>query len=204
MSQLPKISVLFRTTFIPSGASYYGVHDTTDYSFGTSQFSDPYIGNGSKLIELSRVNNHNRRLFNVTCLRIGTRKEVDEQLKRLLDNLDYTQPNILNAREGYPKGRPQSKEHAENLSAARSVAFVGNENALGRREPNIDIDTPAGTKLKWFNNSKDQKMILCDSNDNPIKPEYKEWKLGKLHKNPYVQKRLEENKEAANETESDE
>jgi hypothetical protein len=193
---VPKISILYKTTFRPTGAFYLGVHDTEDLAFGTHEFKDPFIGSGTKLIALAKSAGNRRSLFNVQALAVSTRKECEDKLKKLLNDLDYTNPLTLNSREGYPAGRPQAPEHRLNLSAALSEGMKGNENATGRREPNIDIDTPTGTKLKWFNNGTDQKMILADLQDNPIKPEYKDWKLGKMHKNPHVQKRLEEIKAA--------
>jgi len=189
---LPKISVVFKTTFLPTGATYYGVHDTTDISFGNPGFSDPYIGNGAKLIALAKQTGNRRSLFNVQALLVGTRAQCEDRLKSLLDNLDYTNPLTLNAVGGWQKGRPQTQAHKDGISQANSVALVGNQNAVGNKGPHIDIDTPSGTKLKWFNNGTQQKMIVCDLNDNPIKPEYKDWKLGKVHRNPHVQKRLEE------------
>lgn len=187
----PKVSILFKTTFRPNGAFYYGVHDTEDLAFGSHEFKDGFIGNGTKLIALAKQTGNRRSLWDVRAIRIGTRKECEEQLKKLLDGLDYSNVLTLNSKEGWPVGRVPTPEHKQNQAAALSVALKGNENALGVREPNIDIDTPAGTKLKWFNNGKEQKMIVC-MDDIPIKPEYKEWQLGKMHKNAYVNKRLDE------------
>src|SRR6266850_1396720 len=189
----PKVSILFKTTFKPTGAFYYGVHDTPDLSFGTHEFKDPFIGNGTKLIALAKASGNRRSLFDVRAIRIGTRKETEEQLKKVLDAIDHRDPLVLNSKEGWPKGRIPTPTHLENKAAALSEALKGNENATGRRDGNIDIDTPAGTKLKWFHapDNSEQKMIVCDLQDNPIKVTYKDWKLGKMHKNNYVQKRLE-------------
>lgn len=199
----PKVSILFKTIFRPTGAFYYGVHDTEDLAFGSHEFKDPFIGNGTKLIALAKASGNRRSLFDVRAIRIGTRKDAEDQLKKVLDAIDYRDPLALNSKEGWPKGRIPTQEHLDNKAAALSVALKGNENAMGRKEPHIDIDIPAGTKLKWFNNGTDQKMIVCDGQDNPIKPEYKDWKLGKMHKNAYVNKRLDEVK-AAETTEPEE
>jgi hypothetical protein len=188
-----KISVLFRTTFAGNGAVYYGVHDTTDLSFGTDQYKDPFIGNGAKLVALAKQTGNRRNLFRVDCIQVGTRKEVDAKLKTILDGLDYESPKTLNSIEGWPVGRKPTPEHRANVGKAMETAAIGNLNALGQKGPTIDIDAPANTKLKWFNDGKDQqKMILCDAEDNPIKADYKGWKLGKLHKNPYVHQRIQE------------
>jgi hypothetical protein len=195
--QLPKITVLFRSTFIPTGATYIGIHDTTDLSFGNEGFTDPYIGNGVKLIELAKQSGNRRSLWNVQAIRVGTRKECEEQLRRMLDNLDYTNPKVLNAVGSWPKGVPQSAEHKEKRSQAMSVASIGNTNSVGRRDGGIDIEMPAGQKLKWFHSpdNTEQKMIVCDENDKPIKEQYNGWILGKMHRNPHVQRRLDEIKQ---------
>lgn len=186
----PKISILFKSTFKPTGASYLGVHDTEDLAFGSHEFKDPFIGNGAKLIALVKASGGKRSLWDVRAIRIGTRKECDEQLKRLLNDLDYSNVLTLNAKEGWPVGRKPSESHTQ----AMSEALKGNENAIGRRDPNIDIEMSAGTKLKWFHapDNSQEKMIVCDMQDHPIKPDYKDWVLGKMHKNAHVQKRLSE------------
>lgn len=204
---LPKISVLFKTTFNPNGATYYGVHDTTDLAFGSGEFKDPFLGNGTKLIALIKQAGPNpRRLFNVQAIRVSTRKECEDQLKKVLEQLDYTNPLNLNSKEGWPKGRIPTPTHLENKAMALSEALKGNTNAVGRRDGNIDIDTPAGTKLKWFHapDNSQEMMIVVDLEDNPIKPQYKDWKIGKMHKNKYVQKRLEAAKEEATDDTDDE
>lgn len=194
MSSLPKLSFLFKTTYRPTGAVYYGVFETSDFSFGTDQYTDPYIGNGRKLIELAKANGNNRRLFHVQVLKVSTRADVEAALKKMLENIDYSNPLVLNSREGYPRGRPQSKEHTANAVAARDTAVIGNKNARGNVGASIDIDMAAGQKLKWCHaaDNSEEKMILVNEDNTPVKDLYKGWVVGRMSRNAYVQKRVTE------------
>jgi len=194
MNNSPKITFLFRTIFRPTQAVYYGVHESTDFCFGTEQATDPFIGDGAKLVALARANDNERRLFNVQVIRAGTKKDCDDHLKRILADLDYSNPLTLNSKEGWQKGRAQTPEHRQNAAAARSEPLKGNQNAVGQRGPHIDIDLPGSQKLKWFHSpdNTDHKMILVDGNNKPVKEIYADWLPGRMHKNPYVQQKLSE------------
>jgi hypothetical protein len=176
MNNLPRLNFVFRTVFIPTGAYFYGLHRSTDLSFGTDQSSDAYIGNGKKLIAITKANGNNRRLFRVSTLLVGTEEQCAAKLTAILSTLDYKNPLVLNSKEGFPEGGT----HTAAARAAIATANLGNDHAIGSAGPLFqELQQSPGGKLKWFNNGERQQMIVVIDNV-PVKEEFKDWKLGKL------------------------
>lgn len=174
-----KLAFLHKTTFLPTNATYIGVHTTDDLNYGTREYSDPHLGTGTKLIalikDLKSKNVPNiRALFDVSLLAApSTLQEINKRLSTY--TLHYDHPLSLNTKEGAKLDVPKSEEHKAAISESLRVAMVGNDNAVG------NMGRPR-SNTKWFNDGTNTLELECDSELRPTNPEYANWKLGKLKK----------------------
>jgi len=170
------MTYVHRTTHIPTGKMFHGVHKSSDINFGTEQWQDPYIGNGMKLKELAG----RRTDFVVTRLYVGGEKDAWEFFDKI--KLQYDHPLCLNLPDTTTPGYPKSEEHKRHISESMLNPFggveigapVGNDNAVGQVKPK--------GKMKWFNDGTTQAILEHDENRVPVNPKYKDWKLGQLPK----------------------
>jgi hypothetical protein len=152
-------------------------------NFGTPAFTDPFVGSGNKVRELVK-SGATRQHWDVHVLRIGLAKDCKEAMDRLTFN--WSDPLLLNEKNGAPAGVPKTPEHRLAIAKATAVAMEGNNNALGRVNVVADEgDAVVSTthKLKWFNNGLKSVMVKCDLNNVPVNEQYKSWTLGQLRKN---------------------
>jgi hypothetical protein len=200
-----KISFLYRTTYLPTRATFLGIHTTADLNFGTSLSIDPYIGSGYKIKDLIAhiktvrpkiTNTSIRTLFSVETLLVGTLSDCAKKYKQLSAGFDYDNPLCLNVRPAGPTD-PKSDEHKAAIGASLSVAMIGNENAVG--SPN-GIITPV--KGKWYNDGTNELLLEIADDGAPVNSDYRLWTKGKLKDKTYANKRIGEIKETASKSTS--
>ena len=182
-----KLYFVYRTTHLPSGKMFFGIHASDDLNFGSAEYKDQFIGSGWKIKDLID-GGAKRHHFRVEMLyNSGSLTEAMTFFKRI--RMDYDHPLCLNVKEGAPAGVPKSEEHRAAIAAAVAPSMVGNGNAVGQPgqaaaviKEQLESQGVTPPKLKWYNDGTQSKLIPVNDDNTPINANYTSWTMGQLRK----------------------
>jgi hypothetical protein len=163
-----KLYFIFKSTIRATGQYYYGIHGSYDSGYGSEQTRDPYVGNGTKLVQIIKQDNLNRSSFVVNSLYMGTQAECALRYAQL--KINYNDPKCLNLKEGAPLGTVKDNDARFQISES----MKGNTN--GARALN-----DADTQVKWINNGNESIRIRVPRSDSKAIPAiYRGYVWGRL------------------------
>jgi uncharacterized membrane-anchored protein len=182
--------VLFKTT-APDTSAFFGIHRTTNPSYGADGTPMTYIGNGPKLQAKARQYG----IQNLRCevLRVdGDYNVIKQALDRILTPATLADPRCLNMPQPTTnpkvsealKDLPKSQLHKENIA----IAMQDNKNATGHvksqetkeviSEKITQVRAVQSGKQKYWHNPETGEEITLDADEEGLTG----FVLGKLPK----------------------
>ncbi len=173
------------------GATFIGIHQSSDANFASEYGTDPFVGSGNKMKELilglnQRGHRNIGRFFRREVILAGTMEQCKNRLDQI--QIPYDHPLCLNSRVGAPAGVPKSEEHRAAISEALETAMQGNTNNAGQVQaaevdPSVKaIVEASGKKMKWITDGTNNKLIALDLDKDGVEILPEGWTLGKTKK----------------------
>ena len=167
--------ILFKTTCRVNQRVYYGIHKTMDIFFGTTESSDPYVGDTTDINE--DLSKYGRKAFIVETIHA-----YDDETKAhvaLRDIKKKLPPNAYNTNYAACK---MGNEYAlgvvrsDETKARMSAAVLGDKNAFYGKKHNDatkEVLSEYRKQMKWITDgSAEQQIVKGDAIPDG-------WKLGR-------------------------
>jgi hypothetical protein len=164
---------LYKTTCIPEGSAYFGIHRTTNPAWGEDGQPLETLGHGQRL--LARVKHYGVDRFKLEVVFASTNYEdVKKRLEGILTPATLADPRCLNMPpeelskriSDATKDIPKSEAHKAKIA----IALDGNQNSLGNVLPESAKQTISEQKkkIKWWHNPNTGEEVQLEIDEEPL------------------------------------
>jgi hypothetical protein len=160
---------LFKT-MAPDGSAFFGIHRSTNISWGTDGNPVKYIGNGPKL--QAKVKQFGINAMRLEVLSVdGDYATIRKRLEAILTPATLADPRCLNMPlpvrnvkiSEAMRDQSKSPEHREAIA----LAMVGNQNAA-KVSDDIEVGADDDNGMVWYHNPATSEELQLEHDEEPL------------------------------------